>query len=105
MHGQPWHKTQPHTWLPNQFPRHVYMDDLKAESSFDSQADVLGLVFDMDICTTRNWLTSGRQMQDLNIRTVRVNLKKSLKKPKQFNKDFLSIFSFYFFKLVSMFWW
>ena len=63
--------------IASSFPRHGNMDDLTTERRFDSQAswviDVPGMVFDMvcmDFCTTRQWLTAGRLVQELNVRTV-----------------------------------
>ena len=60
--------------IATQFPWHGRMDDLTNERSFDSQAtwviDVLGLLFDMAVCITRHWQTSGRLMQELNVCTV-----------------------------------
>ena len=53
------------------------MDDLTTDRSFDLQAtwliDVLGLFLDMlsmDVCTTRQWQTSGRLVQKLDACTV-----------------------------------
>ena len=63
--------------IATQFPGHGCLDDLTTERSFNSQAtcvvDVLGLFFDMlsmGFCTTGHWQTSGRLVQELNIRTV-----------------------------------
>ena len=54
------------------------MGDLTTEHSFDLQATwaigVLGLLFDMlsmGVCTTRQWQTSGRLVQELIVKTVR----------------------------------
>ena len=68
MHGQPRHNTRPHVRLP---PSFLDMDDLTTERGFDLQAtwviDVLGLFFDMSVCTTRHWQMFGRQLQELNV--------------------------------------
>ena len=54
-------------------------DEIKTESNFDSQAtctrvlDVLDLFVDllsMGVCTTKNWQTSSRLVQKLNVCTV-----------------------------------
>ena len=55
----------------------MQLDDLTTEHIFNSQAtrviDGLGLCFDMlsmDVCITRQWQTSGRLVQELNVCTV-----------------------------------
>ena len=77
MHGQPMGRIHGHTPFATQFPGHGCIYDLTTELSFDSQAtwviDVFGFLFDMifiSVCTTRDWQTSGRLVQNLNVCTV-----------------------------------
>ena len=57
-----------------QFLVHGRTDDLTTERSFDSQATgslmCLAYFFDMGVCTTRHWQTSGRLVQQFNVCTV-----------------------------------
>ena len=55
---------------------HRYLDDLTPGGSFDSHTtwviDVLGLFFDMlsmGVYKTWHWQTSGRLVQEVNVRT------------------------------------
>ena len=63
--------------ITTQFAGHGCMDDLTTERSVDLQAtwaiDLPGLFLDMlsmGVFTTRHRKTSGRLMQELNVRTV-----------------------------------
>ena len=64
--------------IANLFLRHGCMDDLATERGFYSQGTwficVLGLFVDMlsmGACTTRQWQTSDRPVQELNVSAVK----------------------------------
>ena len=77
MRGLPGQTTRQDARLITFFPRHGCMDDLITERSIGPQAtwviDVPGLFVDMfstGVCTTGHMQTSGRLVQELDVRTV-----------------------------------
>ena len=79
--GQLGHNTRPHTQSPPNFlgmGAATGPSDLTTERMFDSQASwvigVLGLLtlfmLSMGVCTSMQWQTSGRLVQELNAVTV-----------------------------------
>ena len=74
-----------------QFPGLGCMDDLKTKRRVDKEAtwviDMLGLFLDMysmGVCTTRQWQTAGRLVQEFDICTVHIK-----------RKEFLPVLGFY----------